>query len=114
MSGVYAFTRFVSDLRSNDQQGVRVWCFLESGELVLVRQSYTKGWHPPGGSIRVRESPQAASRRELQEEVGFIDGDGPYLVRRTNHNVGPESIYLTSLLYVRLDSLLRCHLKSKQ
>ena len=39
--------------------------------LLLVRSSYRTAWGFPGGGIRRGETPDAAARRELAEEIGL-------------------------------------------
>lgn len=53
-------------------RGVR--CLLQcEGKVLLIRHTYgDRRWYFPGGAVRRGESPEAAARREAQEEVGII------------------------------------------
>ncbi len=48
---------------------VAVWV---GPDLLLLRSSYRKTWNFPGGSVRRGETPDAAARRELIEEIGLV------------------------------------------
>jgi len=41
-----------------------------SGRLLLVKPTYKDGWQIPGGYVEHGESPRAAARREVKEELG--------------------------------------------
>jgi ADP-ribose pyrophosphatase YjhB (NUDIX family) len=51
--------------------GVRVLVTDAAGAILLVRHSYTPGWHLPGGRVDPGESLAAAAARELREETGL-------------------------------------------
>lgn len=51
--------------------GVRVLVTDAAGAVLLVRHSYTPGWHLPGGAVDPGESLAAAAARELLEETGL-------------------------------------------
>jgi 8-oxo-dGTP pyrophosphatase MutT (NUDIX family) len=45
--------------------------FVEDDRILLVRKTYSNGWDIPGGYVDAGESPAAACRRELKEELGI-------------------------------------------
>jgi len=58
--------------------GVAGAIFTTDGQVLLIRQSYTKGWRFPGGGVDRGEAPGAAVLRELSEEVGFSGGSAEF------------------------------------
>ncbi|MGW2185789.1 NUDIX domain-containing protein [Streptomyces sp. NPDC001719] len=54
--------------------------FDSRGHVLLVRPSYKPKWEIPGGYVENGESPLAACRREVLEELGISPAIGPLLV----------------------------------
>ncbi|MEW2577170.1 NUDIX hydrolase [Streptomyces syringium] len=54
--------------------------FNGQGHILLVRPSYKPKWEIPGGYVETGESPLAACRREVREELGIAPAIGSLLV----------------------------------
>ena len=59
--------------------GVRAAAFDEQGRVFLVRHSYVRGWHFPGGGVERGETALDALVRELNEEGNIVVEEEPQL-----------------------------------
>ena len=78
-------------------RGVKIMLVGHEGEILLVRNSYgaTQLWVLPGGGIRPWESPSAAARREVREELGCrVRGLVPVSNHYTSAEGKRDTVYL--------------------
>ena len=81
---------------------VGVKCVLTNAEdVLLVRHTYgSRAWDLPGGTVRRREAPRDAARREMHEELGRrIDDWTPLgeLFVRSNHHDDDLHLFLARM-----------------
>jgi 8-oxo-dGTP pyrophosphatase MutT (NUDIX family) len=51
--------------------GVRAAIRMRDGKFILVRHTYTPGWHFPGGGLARNEVAKQALLREIEQELGI-------------------------------------------
>ncbi|OUL69756.1 NUDIX domain-containing protein [Paraburkholderia hospita] len=66
----YRFARVWWQLRRPTHEGALVAIYVGRA-LLLVKSSYRPEWNFPGGSLHPGETPDAAARREMEEEIGL-------------------------------------------
>lgn len=59
--------------------GVRGIVSDDEGRVLLIRHTYTPGWHFPGGGVEKNETAEYALERELIEEAGIQMHERPRL-----------------------------------
>ena len=71
--------------------GVRAVIRSEDGKFLLVRHTYTTGWHFPGGGVEPNETVEEALAKEIRQETGLQLVGSPRL----------HGIYFNSLISKR-------------
>ncbi|MFP3550669.1 NUDIX hydrolase [Paraburkholderia sp. SIMBA_049] len=66
----YRCARVWWHLRRPPHEGALVAIYVGQA-LLLVKASYRAEWNFPGGSLQPGETPDAAARREMEEEIGL-------------------------------------------
>jgi 8-oxo-dGTP diphosphatase len=61
------------------RMGAGALCRDAGGRVLLVEPVYTDTWNVPGGIVEAEESPHAACRREVAEELGLDRAPGRIL-----------------------------------
>ena len=80
--------------------------------LLLVRSSYRTAWNFPGGGIRRGETPDAAARRELAEEIGLVADH--MLLRGVACGIWDERRDRVHFFELRLDRLPELQLDNRE
>jgi len=76
--------------------GVRGIVVDAEGRVLLVRHTYTPGWHFPGGGVEKGETAVLSMQRELKEEAGIEAAPGAIrlLSVHANHSFFPNDLVL--------------------
>lgn len=78
-------------MRRSMTLGVRGIACDQAGRVLLVRHTYAKGWHFPGGGVERGEAATDALAREMAEEGGVAVQGAPELLGvYSNHDVFPN------------------------
>lgn len=87
-------------LRRPTVMGVSAMVVNEAGAILLVRHTYMRGWHFPGGGVGKRETVLAALHRELAEEIGVTATREPELVGVYTNPADPRASHVA---FYRID-----------
>ena len=78
---------------------------INDGKVLLVEQSYTKGYHLPGGGVKSGEMFEQALKREILEELGLYINDLQLFGVYQNTKQGNIDTVITFISTARLDIL---------
>jgi 8-oxo-dGTP pyrophosphatase MutT (NUDIX family) len=97
MTAAHRVRTLLWSIRGRPVHGVRAVVVTPAGRIVLVRQTYTQGWHLPAGGRGSREHPRNAILRELREEIGLVGGAAA-LVDEVQLTLGRRSHLVTTFV----------------
>lgn len=83
--------------RPGKRQGAGALIRDTHGRVLIVEPTYKDRWEVPGGAVEANESPRAACRRELSEELGVDLRVGRLLVMEWQ---GPEPERTESVMFL--------------
>lgn len=93
------FFQMVFRLTRSLTMGVRGVVINQAGEVLLIRHTYTPGWHFPGGGVEKGETAELALSRELIEEAGIrMTGQPELFGIYSNHQNFPNDHVLLYLI----------------
>jgi 8-oxo-dGTP pyrophosphatase MutT (NUDIX family) len=90
--------------------GVRGMVLDAEGRVLLVRHTYVKGWHMPGGGVERGEAAEVALARELVEEAGVRLTAPPILISVHNAHARFKGDHI---LFYRVDAWEPCAATSR-
>ena len=105
----FPFVRAWWYLRRPRHEGALVAIYVGQA-LLLLKSSYRAEWNFPGGSLRPGEAPDAAARREMEEEIGLssyalLPRAAPAAFG-TDEETGCISLNCTSIAYPSCGSII--------
>lgn len=101
--------------------GIRVM-LIQYNQVLLVRQTYVKGWFMPGGGVKRGETLDHAARREVHEETGatlnnlsLVGAYASFKEQKSDHNIlflstdftvsGDHDLEIAEVRFFPLDAL---------
>ena len=97
--------RYLQRLLGASTVGVRAVVLDDQQRVLLVKHTYVRGWHLPGGGVKQKETLVDAIKRELEEEAGIIVTHKPQLMGAYYHQVRGVDDYSIVFLVKSYDNV---------